>query len=233
MLSLYHHRSVLTYLSSFKQNQTSLKVKPFLLIYVHFIHTYIVKLVKECWIFWQCYVNPFMLKMSVNFDETFAKTAKKVLSNIHFLAVPQRKDKMLHFIRGKFCKSTWYLYIRIYIFISISYQNTLNINDINVKKMCNFYWKTAGKEQNWCWQMVGVIFSFGFVNPLRWHPFYYFEFLYRVRVCIAVATQIIQSHIQCVTNFLQQATTAAATAVYVVIYLPAFFIVSTCKFRTF
>lgn len=50
-------------------------------------------------------------------------------------------------------------------------------------------------------------------------------------VCIAVAAQIIQSHIQCMTNFLQQAT--AATAVYVVIYLPAFFIVSTCKFRTF
>lgn len=58
-----------------------------------------------------------------------------------------------------------------------------------------------------------------------------FCILYRVRVCIAVATQIIQSHIQCVTNFLQQAT--AATAVYVVIYLPAFLIVSTCKFRTF
>lgn len=80
-----------------------------------------------------------MLKMSVNFDEIFTKTAKKVLSNIHFLTIPQRKDKMLHFIRGKLCKSTWYLYMDVYVYINISYKNTLNINDINVKKMCMFY----------------------------------------------------------------------------------------------
>lgn len=74
----------------------------------------------------------------------------------------------------------------------------------------------------------------GWSNLLFWFC-QSFEMAFILLFCISIQSSCVYRR-GCTNHpandkFLQQAT--AATAVYVVIYLPAFFIVSTCKFRTF
>lgn len=74
--------------------------------------------------------------MSVNSDESFTKTAKKKCCQTYiFSQFLKEKTKCFILFVANYAKA--YIYGSIYI--NIFYKNTLNINDINVKKMCMFY----------------------------------------------------------------------------------------------